>query len=276
MGPADVAVAVNEEQAARQDSRSSAASATATMIAASEAEQSSSSLRYAVQAPVPAWQAEYESDTMENIVESALEEEPFDLDGALGALGPEPPTPPEEPEPKPVSNELKRFIGTLTRMILGDQQERENSKTLLPGLPGAKDIVLNIQNAAEKGFAGTQESWKLVEHIRGIANAAYARTEWWRKRCETLERALETRYKDPDAAKKHRDTMEKNLDRARRVVSHMRVMMAKMLTDGIPRTREQLDDLVRECQLSQAKEFRAWLIRFGQQSRPIGQTTCRN
>jgi hypothetical protein len=41
----------------------------------------------------------------------------------------------------------------------------------------------------------------------------------------------------------------------------MRMMIARMLEDGIPRTRAELDELVQQCSLSQAKEFRAWLDR---------------
>jgi hypothetical protein len=159
---------------------------------------------------VPAWRVEAESDTMEEIDESDIDEEPYDLAGALSALGPEPETPPKEREPKPVSDEVMRFVGAFKLSMLGSTEGECNAAlAAMRRLPNCKEVVEQIADAVARGLGDPGRGWGLVQYLRDIANAAYARTEWWQKRCETHERALEIRYKSPDAAKKNHDIMQK-------------------------------------------------------------------
>ncbi len=223
--------------------------------------------------PVPPWRIATEDDTQEELDPADIEEDPYDIGAELAALGPQPEEPPpvEEYQPPPsTKSDLERFANTLKMAFLATTQgERDNALAGVRNMAAkSPDLVHRTADAVELFMDGHPVHWKesnaaawdISNRLRRALNQYHEREKWFERKIDTLKRMAEGRhkYKNPEAAKKNHEVTAKNLDRARRVVWHMRMMIQNMLRNGIPTTRAELDDLCAKASLSHAKEFRGW------------------
>ena len=198
---------------------------------------------------VPAWRIAYEDDTMEDFNDADYETDTTDVTAELDALGAPPPDdqPAELPKFSP-GREIEQFSNIIAKIVdpAAPEPEAVTGLRLLRQRPDARDIWEKLRSPTK--LLDVNQYYDMTNHfyIGHMKTIAYLQ--------EKIKIYEKMRQKPPKF-----DDMKKTVEHAQHVVRRMRGMVENLLTNGVPRTRDQLDEVVRRCSLSHAKQFREWL-----------------